>query len=650
MNHAKHKAYSVLDIKTVDEDRRILEGIATTPAPDRINDVVVPEGIEFKLPFPLLYQHNASKPIGSVTEAKVTSAGMKIKAIIAKPGVAGFIDEAWALIKSGLVRGLSIGFRSLEESWDKQLGGYRYLRTELLELSAVTIPANAEATITAVKSADGAPAALGQRARESVAIDCKTNPPGASGQTKERPMKTIGEQIAALEAKRQANVARKEALRVKASEEGRVMDQAEAEEFDGLDTENESIDQELTRLRRHQKQIETAIPVTEEAGSTPAAGSRARGLVVIPRNQPPVQKGTSFVRLAMALMASHGDRAEAYDMVRGQKSWKETTPEVERLLSNPQAVRIVKVAVAAGTTTADGWASELADYNYMASEFIEYLRPQTIIGKIPNLRRVPFNIRIPLQDTGSTVGWVGEGAQKPVSKLHFDTATFRFAKAAGIVVVTEELVRFSNPAAEDLVRADLTAQMAQFLDVQFIDPTVVAVPNVNPGAISNGAGTTAASGTTADDFRADLKLALTQMINANLDPSGLVIVMQPILAVSLSLLRTALGSKEFPEINASGGSIEGYQVVTSNSVPSGVVVFVKPQEILIADDGGISIDASREASLIMDDGVSPATTTMVSLWQKNLVALRVERIINWARRRAAAVYYLTAAAYGSTSP
>ena len=110
------RAYSTIDIKAIDEERRIIEGVASTPTPDRIGDVVVPEGMEFKLPFPFLYQHNSRQPIGTVMTAKVTKDGMSVRVQIARAGVAAFIDEAWALIKEGLIRGLSIGFRSLEES------------------------------------------------------------------------------------------------------------------------------------------------------------------------------------------------------------------------------------------------------------------------------------------------------------------------------------------------------------------------------------------------------------------------------------------------------------------------------------------------------------------------------------------------------
>lgn len=637
------RAYSVLNIKSVDEEKRIIEGIATTPTPDRVNDVVVPEGIEFSLPFPFLYQHNSSKPIGTVAAAKLSPDGMFIKVQIAAAGVAQFIDEAWALIKAGLVRGLSIGFRSLEESFDRELGGYRFLRTEIYEVSAVTIPANAEASITSIKSADCEQAALGDKSRKPVRLDPKFNHPGVTGQKKAKEMKPIAEQIAGFEAKRAASVARQTEIMNKAAEDGRTLDETETQEFDGLASEVKTIDEHLVRLKAHEKQIlATATPITDKTVAGEKSGSDARSGIVTVKG-PSLPLGTGFVRYAMALMAARGNRQEAFQAVTANKSWEDTTPQVANVLRVPD--QIMKTAVAAGTTLASGWASQLADYTYMASEFIEYLRPMTIIGKVPGLRRVPFNITIPLQDAGASVSWVGEGAVKPLTKLNFDTINFRFAKAAGIVVLTDELVRFSNPSAEALVRTDLANAITQFLDEQFIQPAITATPNVSPASITNGANSHGASGTDAADFRTDIGSLLGYFLAANISPAGSVLVMTPGQAVALAIMTNVIGQPEFPTINADGGSIMGYNVVTSQSCTSGVVSFFKPSEILLADDGGIQIDASREASIMMDDGSSPTTATVVSMFQYNKVALRVERVINWARRRDDAVAYLSGCNY-----
>jgi HK97 family phage prohead protease len=177
----KHeRAYGLLEVKAVDDERREIAGIATSISADRMNDVVVPEGAAFKLPIPLLSQHNAALPIGEVYEAEVNGRNIRIKARIPKDTGLDYVENAWKQIKARLVRGLSIGFRSLkhepldkERPWD----GYKFLEWEWLELSAVTIPANAQATIQTVKTFDGvAPASSGVK-RAAVKLL-----PGVSGE------------------------------------------------------------------------------------------------------------------------------------------------------------------------------------------------------------------------------------------------------------------------------------------------------------------------------------------------------------------------------------------------------------------------------------------------------------------------------------
>src|SRR5689334_11132618 len=162
------RAYSLLEVKSIDDDQRIIVGIDSTPTPDRMDDIVEPKRAEFKLPIPLLSQHRSNEPIGEVYDAKVTGNGIEIKARVLKldePGkLKDRLDEAWQSVKYKLVRGLSIGFDPIESARIENSFGYRFIKWAWLELSAVTIPANEEATIQAAKSYDiGRPAATGTR-------------------------------------------------------------------------------------------------------------------------------------------------------------------------------------------------------------------------------------------------------------------------------------------------------------------------------------------------------------------------------------------------------------------------------------------------------------------------------------------------------
>jgi HK97 family phage prohead protease len=164
----QNRAYSVLTIKGVDEAARTIRGVATTPAVDRVGDIIDPMGVKFINPLAFLWQHQHDKPIGSVKFDKPTAKGIGFEATIAHPdtvesaGLKDRLQEAWDSIKTGLVRAVSVGFRPIEYSF-MDTGGIRFSETEVFELSAVTIPANSDALITTIKSIDA-----GLRAKEGV--------------------------------------------------------------------------------------------------------------------------------------------------------------------------------------------------------------------------------------------------------------------------------------------------------------------------------------------------------------------------------------------------------------------------------------------------------------------------------------------------
>ncbi len=347
-----------------------------------------------------------------------------------------------------------------------------------------------------------------------------------------------------------------------------------------------------------------------------------------------LEKGTGFARYAMALAAGRGSVSDALKYVEARQKWMDETPEVAQFIKADP-----------GTTTDATWAAPLVQPANLASEFIELLRPATILGRIDGIRRVPFNVRIPVQTGGSTVNWVGEAAPKPVSELAFDAITLGMNKVAGIVVLTDELVRSSSPAAEQVVRNDLVAQIARFVDAQFIDPAVAAGAN-NPASITNGVTPVAASGTDAESLYWDLNSALAKFDDTDLGSGGITIIMRSGTARGISSLRNALGQFEFNGLSVGGGVLNGLQVITSNSVPAGVIILVKGDEILLADDGQTLLDASRDATLDLNGG----TTPNFNLFQRNAIGIRAERFMTWRKRRADAVSVITGAAYGPAAP
>lgn len=461
----------------------------------------------------------------------------------------------------------------------------------------------------------------------------------------------LAEQITAFEQKRAALAARMEAIMKAAGDEGRTLDEAEREEYDGIDKDVEAVDEHLKRLRALEKaKAAAAKPVPKPGEVTPANGPEARGnILVLPKKLPPGIQMARVVKLrALAKLDGRDVVALAKEMY-------------------PDDDLVQKAAVAAGTSTHSTWAKPLVgDETAVFADFVEFLRPSTIVGKfgmngIPALRRVPFRTPLIGQTSGGRGWWVGQGKGKPVTKFDFVRRTLDPLKVANIAVTTMELLRDSSPSAETIVRDQLAAALRETIDVTFIDPDVTAVGGVSPASITNLATPIMSVGNDAESIRQDVRALFAAFIAANLSPTSGVWIMSSLTALALSLLVNPLSTqREFPGINVNGGTFEGLPVITSEYIQpdsSGhYVVLVNAEDIYFADDGGIEIDMSREASLEMDDAPAgaadspPVPGELVSLWQTNSVGFKAERTLNWMPRRDVAVAVLSAVNWGQPAP
>lgn len=644
----RERAYSLLTIKAVDDEKRVIEGVASTPVTDRAGDIVEPKGAQFDLPLPLLWQHRADSPIGHVIAADISDDGIEIRAQIAKtdePGeLKNLLDKAWQAIKLGLVRGLSVGFKPIEAADIQGSWGQRFTRWEWLELSAVTIPANADATIQTVKSLDAALLAdVGRATPARVSGPVKLIQPkpqqGASVD--------IQKQIQGYEATRAAKAAELVGIMEKSATTGETLDAEQSQRYDEIEGEIKTIDQHLSRLNSLEKlNVAKAKPVdvTPKAPGQLETPKPSGVFVKGPVELPP---GTRFARVIRA---------------QGQAFMKHRDVAVVARELYPDDALVQKAAVSAGNTIS-GWASGLVgDETGVFADFIEFLRPQTILGKfgtngIPDLRRVPFRTPLVTQTAGGAGYWVGEGKPKPLTSFNFTRTTLEPLKVANIAVLTEEVLMSSSPAADNIIREALVAALKERLDIDFIDPDKTASANVSPASITNGIVTIAAAGTgTAEDIRTDIKALMGAFLDADNPPSSGVWIMSSKNALAAALLRTALDQAEFPSISMNGGTLFGMPVITSEHVPTAnygpIVVLVNASDIYLGDEGGFQVDVSREASLQMDsapgtqDALTGTGTSLVSLWQTNSVGFRAERIINWARRRTSSVQVLKDVAWG----
>jgi HK97 family phage prohead protease len=647
-----NRAFSLLEIKQVDEDARVITGIATTPTPDRLEDVIEPEGVTFNLPLPLLWQHDSKQPIGHVTHAKVTKAGIDIIAKIFDVPELGRLkdrlDEAWQSMKYKLVSGLSIGFKPIEVARIEKTRGMHFLKWDWLELSAVTVPANAEATITTIRSIDTAQrAALGRKP-----ISLEQTPAGASA-SRQRAVspegnmqRTLAEQISAFEGQRATKSARMEEIQAAAITENRSKNEVERDEFDTLSRDIETIDEEMKDLRRMES-IKAASAVAVKAVVTQAESAVQRSGSIIVKTPPKLPPGIGYAQMVRCILLSQR-QFRPPDVIAAE-------------LHGPDSIVVgefmrQKAAVPAGATVAGNWLSPLVgDETGAVADFVGFLHKQTILGKfgtngVPALRSVMFRVPLISQIGAGDGFWVGEGRAKPVTSFAFERTTLEPLKVANICGVTEESIRYSSPKADAIIRDSLANALRKRLDTDFINPAKTAVAGVSPASITNGADTIASSGEAADDIRLDIRSLFAAYSSAENPMDTGVWIMSNNTAAALAMLNNPLGQPEFPTM-VTGRMLFSMPVIVTNYVTD-IVVLMNAEDVYLADEGEIAVASSSEASVEMSDaptgsGITPTGASLVSAFQNNLVFIRAERTINWMRRpNRIGVVYLTGVAWG----
>lgn len=313
------------------------------------------------------------------------------------------------------------------------------------------------------------------------------------------------------------------------------------------------------------------------------------------------------------------------------------TLELRKRISQLRLVQKAGVAPVAAVDVGVGFSNP---------ELFGTVEAGSIIGKMQQLRRVPFLRRL-LHPTASPRGyWVGGTARaKPLSRFATAGSSLNVYQLATIVVLTAEAAQFEDPLTDAATRADVVRANTERADMSFIDVSNAGVADVEPASVTNGATQISSTGDPAQD--------ITALINNFAgDFSAAYFVTDPTTAARIALARDSGGAFLFPDCGPRGGSILNIPLITSRGSPldttaGGQFALIDASSIAVAIDG-MQIDRAQSASLEMSDtpdGTPDATVVQVSLFQADLVALRTVMHANWETQREGAVAVVTGALY-----
>jgi len=144
---------NVIEVKSLNEDKREITAIASKEIADRDGDIVRIEGINIKdykkNPVVLFAHDSRSLPIAKTTKIWKDGKKLMVKMQFPEPEVSSMGDSIYKLVKGEYIKSLSIGFRP---DWDdavrlEKTQGWDFKSSNLYEISIVPVPANAAAVV-----------------------------------------------------------------------------------------------------------------------------------------------------------------------------------------------------------------------------------------------------------------------------------------------------------------------------------------------------------------------------------------------------------------------------------------------------------------------------------------------------------------------
>jgi hypothetical protein len=432
----------------------------------------------------------------------------------------------------------------------------------------------------------------------------------------------------------------------------------ELKSFDDLNDEIDTVEKELDRMRKTEKQL--GAKAAQAVASRPATNMPA----VVSPGSVRGQKGNErpldlLVKLGVIHLLSHISR-QPLDVIRQQRYGdREDVEAVTKHL-------IGKATSVPATTTQVGWATELV--SFAQADFLEALRPLSVFGALRPLGiSLEFDgngsIKIPRRNyapgaQGDLRGsFVGEGRPIPVRQGSFGSINLIPHKFAVISTFTREIMQRSTPAIEGLIRQGILEDSAVAVDTALLDN--LPGDAIRPAGLLNGV--TAIPGTAGGGIEAitgDLKAALTPFSDANA-ASGLVWLINPATALTLTFYSTAVGVFPFKD-QVAAGNLGGIPMIQSTAIEPDELILLRASDLATVG-GEPGFDVSDTATLHMDDGgypvsqaipaagppfnitggtVSPAVPVR-SLWQTDSIGLRMIMDLTWAFRRPGMIVQIT---------
>jgi|tagenome__1003787_1003787.scaffolds.fasta_scaffold20979492_8 hypothetical protein len=292
------------------------------------------------------------------------------------------------------------------------------------------------------------------------------------------------------------------------------------------------------------------------------------------------------------------------------------------------AETITRGAVTPTTTTTSGVPTSTA-----LADLLPLLGPSSASGGLFS-RSIKLSlgqssaILIPeITASGSGVAFIAQGSPFPIKQLAFSPTTLGVKKLAFGVVMTREL--FEAPSAETLIAQVIAENLSLGIDTLLFD--AVAADTTRPAGLKNGVGATAASAKTGNEAMYE-DLSNLAAIVAPIAGQQIAFVASPKQAITIQLRKTS--DLPFPVFSSAGLADKQVMAIALNSLTVGGDAAPRFE---IAKAGAVHMEDTSPAQLSTVGTPNVVSAPITSIFQADLVALRILADLNWVVRAANSV-------------
>ena len=287
------------------------------------------------------------------------------------------------------------------------------------------------------------------------------------------------------------------------------------------------------------------------------------------------EKGLAFAKCIRATAASKLAQAGPNGAIEILKKWG--SPDLAEKWEDARTK-----ALAAGDATAGGYLVP----TQFSQEIIEFLRAQSVVRKL-RARTLPVptgTTKIPKLTGGATAYYVGENANATKSEQTTGQLALTFKKLVTLVPMSNDLLRYSSPGADTIVRDDTVNAMRQREDQAFIrdDGTSSGPKGLRYWAHADNI-IAARSSVTLQNVFNDLGDMILKLLEANIPMLAPGWIMAPRTETFLKTVLNSNGYAVFLEEMATKGTLWGWPYGVTTNVPVNVGAGSTKSELYLAD-------------------------------------------------------------------